>query len=70
MNEPLLTADQVAELLAVDASWVREQARRETIPHLRLGRYVRFRRASIEEWLAERECGRSMGVHKNGRAAR
>ena len=70
MSEPLLTSEQVAELLSVDTSWVREQARRETIPHLRLGRYVRFRRASIEEWLAERECGRSMGVHENGRAAR
>src|SRR5215207_10032882 len=40
MNDRLLTASDVAERLSVPETWVREQARAATIPHLRLGRYV------------------------------
>lgn len=47
----LLTAAEVGELLQVRSSWVLDAARRNAIPHIRLGRYVRFRRADIEEWL-------------------
>jgi excisionase family DNA binding protein len=53
MNERLLTAKQVAELLAVPESWVREATREGRIPHLKLGRYRRYQPAAIEAWLAE-----------------
>jgi excisionase family DNA binding protein len=58
MSEPLLTAGQVAELLAVPESWVREATRENRIPYLKLGRYRRYQRAAIESWLAEQrhEC--------------
>ncbi len=39
---PLLDADGAAGLLSVPASWVLSEARAERIPHVRLGRYVRF----------------------------
>lgn len=57
MNEPLLTAKQVAELLAVPESWVREQTRADRIPHLRLGRYRRYQHSTIEAWLAHQQAG-------------
>lgn len=54
MNDRLLVAKEVAELLAVPESWVREATRDGRLPHLSLGRYKRYERAAIEAWLAER----------------
>jgi excisionase family DNA binding protein len=51
----LLTAEQVAELLAVPKSFVYEMARRGEIPCVVLGRYRRFRREAIERWIEEQE---------------
>ena len=53
MSDRLLTAKEVAELLAVPESWVREATRAGRIPHLRLGRYRRYQPAAIEAWLTE-----------------
>jgi excisionase family DNA binding protein len=53
MTDQLLTAKQVADLLAVPESWVREATREGRIPHLRLGRYRRYQPAAIQAWLAE-----------------
>jgi excisionase family DNA binding protein len=57
MNERLLTAADVAELLAVPVSWVREATRSERLPYIALGRYRRYSRAAIEAWLAEQRGG-------------
>jgi excisionase family DNA binding protein len=56
MSSRLLTAKEVAELLAVPESWVREATREGRIPHLRLGRYRRYQPAAIDAWLAENRC--------------
>jgi excisionase family DNA binding protein len=53
VNERLLIAREVAELLAVPESWVREATREGRLPHLTLGRYRRYERSAIESWLAE-----------------
>ena len=53
MSERLLNAKAIAELLGVPESWVRESARSGAIPHIRLGRYVRFDLADVEEWLQQ-----------------
>ena len=49
----LLTAKEVGDLLQLNASWVLDAARRNAIPHIRLGGYVRFRRMDIETWLLD-----------------
>ena len=51
MSERLLTAEEVAELLAVPVSWVRESTRSGAMPCVRLGRYVRFELAEWRRWL-------------------
>lgn len=51
---PLLTADEAAALLSVPASWVLSEARTNRIPSVRLGRYVRFKRDDLEQWLERR----------------
>lgn len=56
MSDRLLTAAEVAELLSVPVSWVREATRSGAIPHVRLGRYVRYREADVLAWLEE--CSR------------
>ena len=53
MTERLLTANEVAELLSVPVSWVRESTRSGAMPCVRLGRYVRFDLAAVEAWLEE-----------------
>ena len=51
MIERLLTAEEIAERLAVPVSWVRESTRSGAMPHVRLGRYVRFEIGDVEAWL-------------------
>jgi excisionase family DNA binding protein len=61
----LLTADEVAERLGMKTEWVWAQARAGQIPHVRLGRYRRFRESAVEAWLLELETGgpeRSAGL--------
>jgi excisionase family DNA binding protein len=55
MNDRLLTAAEVAELLSVPVSWVRESTRSGAMPHVELGRYRRYRREDVEAWLDERK---------------
>ena len=50
-----MTADEVAELLGVPASWVYEQSRTGRIPTVTLGRYRRYRREAIENWVENLE---------------
>lgn len=51
----LLTAREVAAMLRVTPGWVYAATRRNAIPHMRLGRYVRYRRVAIEAWMASIE---------------
>jgi excisionase family DNA binding protein len=55
-SDRLLTAADVAELLSVPVGWVREHTRSGRIPHVRLGRYVRYREATLVRWVAEQEA--------------
>ena len=50
-DDVLLTAEEVAALLRVTPAWVYAQTRRRRIPHVRLGRYVRYRRDALAEWM-------------------
>ena len=54
-GDELLTADEVAGLLRVTTGWVYRETRAGRIPHVPLGRYRRYRRATILRWLARLE---------------
>lgn len=56
-TKKLMTAQQVAELLEVDPSWVYQETRAGRLPHVRLGRYRRFRLGAIERWIEDHERG-------------
>ena len=53
----LLEAEDVARYIGMTADWVYREVRAGRMPHIRLGRYVRFRRESIDAWLQARERG-------------
>jgi excisionase family DNA binding protein len=57
VGERLLTAAEVAELLAVPTSWVREHTRNGHLPHVVLGRYRRYRLDSVLAYIEEQEHG-------------
>jgi excisionase family DNA binding protein len=65
VSERLLTAAEVAELLAVPESWVREHTRAGSLPRVQLGRYVRYRRDAVLAWLDSRQAadGRTRPAH-------
>ena len=62
----LLTPVELAEKLKVPVTWVRDRTRSrdlqgDVIPHLRLGRYIRFQWLSpeLEAWLKRRLYSKS-----------
>jgi excisionase family DNA binding protein len=57
VSDRLLDVAEVATLLGVKASWVREACRDGRLPHVRVGRYLRFRLERIYEWIEEQEQG-------------
>jgi excisionase family DNA binding protein len=65
VSERLLTADEVAELLSVPVSWVRESTRSGAMPCVPLGRYRRYDRVDVEAWLREcKQPGRPIGLRR------
>ena len=50
----LLTVSEIAQTLRVPVSWVYERTRRqgfERMPHIKLGKYLRFDPNIVSEWL-------------------
>ncbi len=50
MEDELLTAAEVAQFLRVPLSWVYERCRVgaiDPLPHLKLGKYLRFRKTDL-----------------------
>ena len=60
-TDPLLTAGEVAELLQVTKAWVYAETRAKRIPHVPLGRYVRYRRSAVLQWIGALEEGAGHG---------
>ena len=63
---PLLDAKAAGALLGVPATWVLAEARADRIPHIRLGRYVRFDAGELNLWWLSRRRG---PWRSHGRAA-
>ena len=51
----LMTAEEVADWLQVKVGWVYAESRAGRMPHVRLGRYCRYRQGAIVEWLGRLE---------------
>ncbi len=56
----LLTVEEVSKLLQVPRSWVYERTRRrglEQLPHLKVGKYLRFEESAVREFLERLKVG-------------
>lgn len=53
----LIDAAEAAELLSVPKTWLLAEARADRVPHVRLGRYVRFDPDELATWARERTRG-------------
>jgi excisionase family DNA binding protein len=54
MPDQLMTVSEIAAFLNVPVSWVYERTRRrgaERLPHIRLGKYLRFSLPDVLAWL-------------------
>jgi excisionase family DNA binding protein len=54
----LLDAEAVAQMVGMSKDWIYAEARADRIPHVKLGRYTRFRREAIEDWIRHQERGK------------
>lgn len=50
-REPLWRIEDVAEYLAVPVHDVHKMVAQRSIPHFKIGEYLRFRRSDIDQWL-------------------
>ena len=57
LTEPLLNASEAAQLLKVPRSTLYELVRSRGLPHIKVGRALRFTRADLGYWLAENSYG-------------
>lgn len=62
----LVDAQRAADLLDVPKSWVLAEARANRLPHVRLGRYVRFEPDMLEAWWAKRRLGPQVDGARRG----
>jgi excisionase family DNA binding protein len=53
LGEPLLRPAVAAALLSVRTSWIYDAVRAGRVPHVRIGRHIRFTRSDLEQWAAE-----------------
>lgn len=58
LSEPLLDPPTAAGLLSVKPSWIYEAVRDGRLPHLKVGRHIRFLRSDLEAWVIEQRAGR------------
>ena len=56
-----LTVQEAAALLRVPVSWLYERTRTNSVPHVKLGKYLRFDRDELAAWVDElRRDGRGV----------
>lgn len=70
MADRLLDASEVAKLLHVPTSWVREHTRSGAIPHVALGRYVRYVETDVRTWVEGLKAGGGPAFRKHQPALR
>lgn len=60
----LVSVEEIAKILSVPPSWVYRMTAREEIPHIHVGRYVRFYVHEVMEWIRSQseESSKQVGL--------
>jgi excisionase family DNA binding protein len=59
VDEPLLEAEELAEVLKLPVTWIEQAAREDRIPSIQAGRWRRFKRSAVEAVLTADGRGRA-----------
>jgi excisionase family DNA binding protein len=54
VSAELMTPNEVCDFLKITKDWLYDQIQAERIPHIRLGRHLRFRRSDLQQYLDAR----------------
>lgn len=54
-DDTIFTPETLAKYLQVDTSWVYKKVSSKTIPFFKSGKYVRFKKSSIDRWINSQE---------------
>ena len=57
-NQELLTIEEMAARLKVHPSWLYSRTREtgeDTIPRIKIGKYIRFNESEVFEWLRKKQ---------------
>ena len=57
MNQKLIGVNELAEILGVPPSWVYSRSKEtgpDSIPRLKVGKYVKFELGKVMDWLKEK----------------
>jgi excisionase family DNA binding protein len=57
MDERLISPRELGDKRGMKLSWIYANAEAEKIPHLKVGKYVRFRLSEIDAWLETQRRG-------------
>ena len=64
-NRSLLMPEEVAQYFQVNRQWVYERTSKNEIPHLKVGKYLRFQKQEIDRWaggMAVPEASKPCGI--------
>lgn len=51
VEDALFTVDSLADYLQVSKQWIYERIHMKEIPHIKIGKFPRFRKSEIDKWL-------------------
>lgn len=67
--DKLLSVKELSSVLNVPRSWIYDRTRRggpDSIPHYKIGKYLRFSEPEVREYLKHAERGRATAVDVSG----
>lgn len=54
-EEIIFSPETLAQYLQVETSWVYKAVSNKVIPYFKSGKYIRFKKSSIDRWIASQE---------------
>jgi len=57
MDEPLENVAELSKRTGMPASWIYSQCEAGALPHLKVGKYLRFIPSEVNAWFLERRRG-------------
>ena len=66
LNDSLMTPDEIARYLRVSKSMMYKLVAGSAIPHIHVGRILRFRKSEVDRWMTEDRPARKSRGTGNG----